>query len=251
MEPDMIDGEPDMTDGEPYLIDKPLGATPLETLHLLRAARPTLADAKLSYAGRLDPMASGLLVALHGPLLLRQESFWGLPKEYEATIVFGLRTDSHDLLGLAESVNTSTPAGDELLAAVQGIVGKQWFAAPQLASAHVSGRVRRMVVSQIDVLDVGVFDATDVANRVTTRVPLVRGVFRQTETLTTWDRVLRGGGSFPFLRLRIACSAGTYIRSLAHELGKQLNCGGVLADLRRTRVGGWHVDDPGVIRVVY
>jgi tRNA pseudouridine55 synthase len=233
---------------DPYLIDKPIGATPLEALGILRTLRPELADVKMSYAGRLDPMASGLLVALHGPLLHRQEDFWGLPKEYEATIALGIRSDSHDLLGIIECASTPLPGTDALLAAVQGLVGKQILAAPLLASSHVAGQLRRMVVSQIDVLGIDGHTLTQLRTDAERRIALVRGNFRQPEILASWQRA--PDAPLSLLRLRIACSAGTYIRSLAHELGSRLGCGGVLADLRRTRVGTWSVDDQAVVRAI-
>src|SRR4030042_4443536 len=123
---------------DPYLVDKPLGATPLESLALVRRARPEAAGAKLSYAGRLDPMATGLLVVLHGPLLMHQERFWELPKAYEATVMLGMVTDSYDLLGIPTPViardGTRTP--ERMLSTIARMVGKRALPVPPYSSPH-------------------------------------------------------------------------------------------------------------------
>jgi tRNA U55 pseudouridine synthase TruB len=79
------------------------------------------------------------------------------------------------------------------------------------------------------------------------RVGLVQGDFRQEEICTAWRNCLTDDRYFPLVSLDIRCGSGTYIRSLAHEIGRRLGCGAVLAGLRRVRVGSWHVNDPDVI----
>lgn len=250
---------------EPYCIDKPPGATPLEALGLLRAARPGIGTAKLAYAGRLDPMATGLLVVLHGALLARQEQFWVLPKEYETRVVLGLTTDSHDLLGLCGAPGMRMPPHDVMLASAAGMVGKHLLPVPVFSSARVMGKplfalakqhalpvgvpVRRMTVSEAEVLDIGTVSADELRAAAAARIPQVHGDFRQEAILNRWEQVLAGGGEWPAIRLRITCSGGTYVRSLGHELGRRTGAGAFVLDLRRTRVGQWRVDGPGVIRL--
>ena len=255
-----------MTD--PYLVDKPLGATPLETLALVRVAHPELADSKLSYAGRLDPMATGLLVVLHGRLLLRQERFWGLPKSYEALVMLGMVTDSYDLLGIPTPVisHDGVPTPERMLATIARMVGKRQLPVPPFSSHQVEGRplfawaregqmqdvdipIRPMGVNEISVHHIGTTTGEELHTRVHARIPMVRGDFRQPEILSAWDEVLTGrhADDFPVIRMTFHCTAGTYIRSLAHALGRSLGTGGTLIDLRRIRVGPWSVDDPHVI----
>jgi tRNA pseudouridine55 synthase len=236
-----------------YLVDKPVGATPLESLHALRAARPELVGRKLAYAGRLDPMASGLLPVIGEPLLMRQEEFWNLTKEYEAVVVLGISTDSSDLLGLAHAGSVPIVPSARIMAAVSGLVGKTNLAVPAFSSYRMRGvepPVRRMAVHEASVCDIGVVRTAEIARAVAERVPLVRGDFRQEAILAGWNGALAGraGEDWPLARLRIQCGAGTYIRSLVPEIGRQLRTGAFLFGLRRTKVADWSVDGPRVIR---
>jgi len=249
----------------PYLIDKPDGATPLEALGVLRSTVPGLADAKLAYAGRLDPMATGLLVVLHGPLLHRQEEFWTLEKEYEARIVVGLTTDSDDLLGMCGDSSGPVPVQETLLAAASGLVGKHLLPVPVFSSARAAGKplfawardgavpqvpLRRMVVRELDVRDIVPVTAGEILADARTRIPRVRGDFRQEHILSRWEDVCVRDGQWVSVRIRAVVSGGTYVRSLARELGRRTGGGAFVRDLRRTRVGPWHISDAAVIRPV-
>lgn len=250
----------------PILIDKPLGVTPLKALELLRRESAIPATVKLAYAGRLDPMATGLLPVLQGEQLQRQEEYWYLPKRYEATVLIGIRTDSYDLLGIPERLDMPTPKPERITAVVRGLVGKIYLAVPVYSSYRHEGKplfawakeeadgppvvpVRRMSVSQIDIMAMGIIDTSAVRDIVRRRIPLVEGDFRQAETIGAWNRVLETGGEWTTVNLDIHCASGTYVRSLAHELGRRLGGGAMLLNLRRTQVGPWRVSDPTVVRL--
>jgi tRNA pseudouridine55 synthase len=253
---------------DPYLIDKPLGATPLEALNLLRTYRPEIGDAKLAYAGRLDPMATGLLLALHGEALHHQEDFWRLPKVYEAQIILGWSTDSGDLLGLPSISLVPSYSTDVLLRGVASLVGKQNLSVPIFSSPVVQGKplfqwahegripdveipIRRMAVSEIHVSDISAINVDTLRDAIDARIPRVRGMFRQQEIMTAWKNIIPASGEWPLLSLRISCSSGTYIRSLAEELGRRLDMQGMLFSLRRTMIGEWSVTAESVLRPVW
>jgi len=107
-----------------------------------------------------------------------------------------------------------------------------------------------MRVSEVRVTDISTVTLADVAASAARGVARVTGSFRQDEIQHRWARLAMDAGPRPLiaLSLTMACGSGTYVRSLAHELGRRLTCGGVLGSLRRTRVGSWSVDDPNVIR---
>ena len=81
------------------LIYKPIGQTPLEAIELLRKSDPSLADVRMAYAGRLDPMADGLLVVLVGDECKNRTKYELLDKTYNFTMLLGLSTDTYDILG--------------------------------------------------------------------------------------------------------------------------------------------------------
>ena len=250
----------------PYLIDKPLGATPLQALELLRALRNITPSEKLAYAGRLDPMASGLLAILYGGQLSRQEEYWHLPKQYEAEVVFGISTDSYDLLGLPTTASLRGPVPERITPVIQGMVGKIDISVPMYSSQRYEGRalfalaregrdnlvvvpVRRMSINQIDVKEVGSVALDVFASRALERISVVRGDFRQKDISDAWHRFAGDGSQLTMVRLDIHCASGTYIRSLAYEIGRRLGTGAVLSSLRRTRIGSWRITDADVTRL--
>lgn len=250
----------------PLLIDKPLGVTPLKALELLRIQESIPANVKLAYAGRLDPMATGLMLVLHGEQLQRQEDYWYLPKRYSATVLVGIRTDSYDILGMPQRLDMETPHPERITAVVRGLVGKVYLAVPVYSSFRHEGKplfawakeaedgppvvpVRRMSVAQIDVSATDTLQAAKLRDIIRERIPLVEGDFRQQETIDAWQKTLEADGEWMTVSLDIHCGSGTYVRSLAHEIGRRLGGGAVLLDLRRTQVGPWRVVDPTVVRL--
>ena len=211
-------------------------------------------------------MASGLLPVLYGDQLQRQEEYWHLPKRYEATVLIGIRTDSYDLLGIPEHLDMAIPQPERITAVVRGLVGKIYLGVPVFSSYRHEGKplfawakeeadgppvvpVRRMSVAQIDVSATDTINASELLDIVRERIPLVEGDFRQPETIEAWSRVLETENEWTTVSLDIQCGSGTYVRSLAHELGRRLGGGAMLLNLRRTQVGPWRVSDPTVVRL--
>ena len=83
-----------------FAINKPKGLTPLEALTKLQAALPVLHQGRFTYAGRLDPLASGLLLIMDSQDVEFKELYLNLPKTYIATCIFGVKTDTGDVIGL-------------------------------------------------------------------------------------------------------------------------------------------------------
>ena len=252
----------------PFLVDKPVGSTPLEALGALRRQLGLAVDMKLAYAGRLDPMASGLLVVLHGELLKDQEKFWHLNKVYEASIALGLGSDSYDVLGLAELTDAVTPNDPHIITAVRSLVGKTLLSVPTYSSHRFKGRplfqwarenepaeipVRRMAVSEVEVQDIERLALMDIAQTAIERCGLVHGDFRQEDICARWRELAQKEGprSVPVVRLTLACESGTYVRSLAHELGRRLKTAGLLLELQRTVVGPFRLNAPAVVRFAW
>ncbi len=251
---------------KPILIDKPLGATPLQALSLLRGVRGIPASEKLAYAGRLDPLATGLLAVVYGTQLAHQEDYWYLPKQYEAEIVLGIATDSYDLMGMPTYSSHSEHASERITSVIRGLVGKIDLSVPIYSSHRYQGAplftvarsqpdrpvvlpVRRMTISQIDITKIFQVPAHAVVLAACERTALVQGDFRQQEISAAWQSLRFGDGDLQSVRFDVQCGSGTYIRSLAHEIGRRLSGGAVLSGLRRTRIGAWRVTDPDVTRL--
>jgi tRNA pseudouridine55 synthase len=242
---------------------KPPGATPLRMIQLLRELYSIYDDVRMTYAGRLDPMAEGVLIILSDDDALKKDEFLGLDKMYEAEILFGFETDTYDALGIAKS----TPIGqdDEWKAQIwkefRKFQGANILSLPPYSSYKINGKPlfywaregkldeliipqRTMTVHEIRMDDAYTISSSRLLKRITKNINLIEGDFRQEEILASWKSILETNTeNFIVAKVQIHCSAGTYIRSIAQEIGKRLGTGGVLLQLTRTRVGSYSVND--------
>lgn len=205
------------------LIDKPSGKTSHDVVQEIRTA---LHEPKIGHLGTLDPAATGLLVLFIGKKALKViELFEGLSKEYEAAIRFGKVSSTYDGEGVIEDVpekpGWSAPREKDLLDVLKTrLTGKIIQRPPAHSAVHVHGERAYEIIRKNPNADL--------------KIPE-----REVEIS---DMQLISYG-YPNAKLRISCSSGTYIRSIAHDLGQLLRCGGYLENLRRTRVGNWKLDD--------
>ncbi len=239
-------------------IFKPPGATPLQALDQLRRDRPQLAREPLVYAGRLDPMAEGLLLVLSGPDRFELPTYLGLDKCYEARLLFGLRSDSLDALGRLGAPAPPPPVS-KALAAVQALIGPHHLALPAWSAYKVRGRplhvwaaagriaeierpIREMVVREVEVLGGTETTSDTLIHDVCDRVSRVTGTFRQDAVTADW----RSLPNVPLVvvHVRLTVTSGTYIRALAEAVGITVGSGALLLTLRRTRIGPFFLPSP-------
>ncbi|MFA6050121.1 MAG: hypothetical protein WC761_02900 [Candidatus Paceibacterota bacterium] len=209
--------------------EKKEGETPLELINRLRT-EGVISDEKATYAGRLDPMASGAMIILTGEDVHRKEEFFSLDKEYEVEILFGFATDSYDILGkLTDHVSTIV---DELKVkeALPSFVGKFVQEYPRYSSKVIA---MAEVPEELPTREVEIYSIEYVGDRkeqsasllqdIEVRINKVKGDFRQEEIIALWKNNLENTEEeFLIVKIRVKCSSGTYMRTLAHELGKKL-----------------------------
>lgn len=205
------------SDGAAFLIDKPSRWTSFDVVQYIRKA---IDIRKVGHAGTLDPMATGLLVVCCGRATKSISQFQELFKIYEAEITFGAETPSYDAeTDIVERAPyehiTSETIGETLLESFAGEIQQ----VPPMYSAvkHKGKRLYKLARK---------------GERVKRAPRSV--VIHQTEILDY---------NPPLLHLRIKCSKGTYIRSLAADLGRELDSLGYLSALRRTAIGSYTVSD--------
>ncbi len=205
------------------LIDKPKSKTSHD---IVQEVRNALHEPKIGHLGTLDPAATGLLVLFIGKKALKViEFFEGADKEYEAAITLGKVSSTYDREGVIEDVpekpGWSPPNEKQLLDVLKtSLTGKITQRPPAHSAVHVHGKRAYEIIRKNPNADVEVPE-------------------REVE-INNMQLISYG---YPNVKLRIACSSGTYIRSIAHDLGQLLRCGGYLENLRRTRVGRWKLDD--------
>lgn len=234
-------------------LDKPLGPTSYQALCALRDADPSLRGAKLGHAGRLDPLAEGLLVVLVSDENKRSRELRAQPKTYEVDVLFGVATDSYDSLGLVAALRDDVAlTADALDVALARFTGTFAQRCPPFSQARVEGRSMiawghagvaieppslPRTITAITLNRLWRRDLDALCDEAAGRVDLVRGDFRQPSIAARWREVSRRGASLPLATITVDCSAGTYMRALAHDLGAALGVPAMAWRIRRTRAG--------------
>ena len=197
-------------------LDKPAGITSARAVDAVKRLLPR--GTKVGHAGTLDPFATGVLLVLVGKATKWCERLMDAPKQYEATVKLGATTATDDTE--SPEVPVATPGPQPTLADVAAslprFVGTILQRPPAFSAMRVDGR-----------------RAYDLARRGTPVELEARPV--RVDGIDLLDYC------YPLLRLRVDCGRGTYIRSIARDLGEALGTGGYLTQLRRTRVGDFHI----------
>ena len=200
------------------LVDKPDGVSSHD---VVLAARRATGEKRIGHGGTLDPFATGLLVLLLGRATRLLPYMDGEPKVYRATVRFGAETDSEDLLG---AVIRTAPLPDEatVRAALPRLTGDIEQLPPMYSAKRVDGR--------------RAYEAARAGETVELRPVTIR--------VHAWD-VLEWRGEE--MDVRITCGGGTYVRSLARDLGRLVGSAAHLVRLRRERSGPFDVSDANTI----
>ena len=218
---------------EILLIDKPKGITSFD---VIRRVRKQINIKKIGHAGTLDPLATGLMILGVGPGTKKLTELIKLDKDYVAGVLIGESRTTGDMEGeIVDSVEKVELDPAQILVAVSGLVGTITLPVSAYSAIKKDGvpmykRARAAekvggVVTDVPVRDMLVQAAT-VAN--------IEVVFSDT-TMTTINRIL--------VTVHFSVGSGTYIRSLAEELGRRLGYPATLANLRRTRVGEFRIEE--------
>lgn len=203
------------------LINKPKGPTSHDAVALVRNA---LHEPHIGHLGTLDPAATGLLVLAVGAKALKAiDLFQKLQKKYVATVCLGVVSSTYDGEGKMEEVHMPTDWQPPEEMALRRVIEQKF-----------SGTIEQTPPAY-SAVKVGGVRAYRRARQGVAITPAPRRIDIQECRILSY--------AYPELTLAITCGAGTYIRSLAHDLGQCLRCGGYLRDLRRMRVGEWRLEN--------
>jgi tRNA pseudouridine55 synthase len=217
------------------IIDKPAGMTSHDVVALVRR---TIGERRVGHTGTLDPFATGVLVVLVGRATRLAQFLSGAEKEYEAVIRLGYATDTGDITGVriekdtpgltAETQRTQSFRREEIEAALASLRGEIEQTPPMYSARKIAGQKLYELARRGE-------EVERKAVRVT--VSQFEALSRDGSLLKTND-----DGTSDFV-VRVVCSAGTYVRTLAESVGKQLGVGAHLSELRRTRAGQFKIAD--------
>lgn len=197
------------------LVDKPVGPTSHDVVHTVRQVS---GFRKVGHTGTLDPQASGVLVLCLGKATRLSEYLTGHDKGYEATVQFGRATNTYDAVGETTLQTGQAPSSDELRGALGSFRGEIEQVPPPFSAIRVKGK--------------RAYELARSGEQVELRA---RPVTIHQLKLSRYEP--------PLAFLEVLCSSGTYLRSLAHDLGQTLGTGAFLAGLRRTRVGPFGLEE--------
>ena len=198
------------------IIDKPAGWTSMDVCAKLRGI---LHEKRVGHAGTLDPMATGVLPVFVGQATKAVSFAENGRKVYEAVLLLGRVTDTQDTTGETLEERAVTVTADDVRAALPRFLGEIEQIPPMYSAIKVNGQ-----------------KLYDLARQ-------GKEVARKPRRITIYDLALTeelGNGQYA---LRVECSKGTYIRTLCHDLGQALGCGGCMAALRRTEASGFCIGE--------
>lgn len=208
--------QPSEDPGRILLVDKPLHWTSFDVVNKLRYKLKTK---KIGHAGTLDPLATGLLIICVGKMTKRIEEFMGQEKEYSGKFILGQTTLSHDLeTPVSEQKDISLITSDMIYETSTRFVGNLHQLPPQHSAIRIQGkrayefaRAGKEVALATREVTVSAFEIQQI--------------------------------NLPEISFRVACSKGTYIRSLVRDFGNHLQVGAYLSALCRTRIGNFKLED--------
>ena len=214
--PNMTETPNPFAEGRMILIDKPLRWTSFDAV---RKVRNLVRTKKVGHAGTLDPLATGLLIICTGKFTKKINEYMSQEKEYTGTITLGSITPTYDLESQPQDHQPYAHISTEAIQAAAAVFTGPILQTPPIHSAiKVEGkRVYELARKGVEVkleprpVTIHAFDITKV--------------------------------ELPMVHFRVVCSTGTYIRSLANDMGQQLGCGGHLSALCRTRIGNFSLTE--------
>jgi tRNA pseudouridine55 synthase len=197
------------------VVDKPAGLTSHD---VVAAVRRALGESRIGHTGTLDPLATGVLPLAIGRATRLVRFLTASDKDYDATIRFGVTTDSYDVTGAETSRSGRVPEPDDIERALGALRGEYLQMPPAYSAKKVGGKRAYAMARRDEVVEL-------------TAVPV---------TVSRAELLARDGNT---ARLRLTCSAGFYVRSFAHALGEMTGAGACLEALRRTRSGEFRIEE--------
>jgi tRNA pseudouridine55 synthase len=197
------------------LVNKPAGRT---SFSLIAALRKRIGVKKIGHAGTLDPFATGVVVLLVGKKYTKlSNSFLEQDKEYLADLYLGKSTDTYDLDGQTIRVSDYVPSLHEIEGTILQFQGEIEQIPPMFSAKKINGKKLYELARQGKVVE------------------------RRPVKIQVSIEIIQY--AYPTLTIKVCCSKGTYVRSLAEDIGNQLGCGAHLIALQRLRSGAFHIDE--------
>lgn len=241
---------------------KPVGLTPRQAIEQLADELKLPKSAALGYAGRLDPMADGLLLAMIDSGNSKQAPLTGLDKRYRFKLLLGISTDSFDLLGLPQLDQAGIKKPLSVVKkALSGYVGTFEQTYPPYSAVQVKGKplfwwarhnklseitipTKERTISELKLVASDSLPSDDLMEAIEDKIWPIAGDFRQADILIAWHDLLDNlDKNWQVITVDMHCSSGTYVRRLVDDLGKTLGTRATTLSITRTGIGDYSLDD--------
>lgn len=249
------------------ILNKKEGETPLWALENFRKKNPEYLDVSMTYAGRLDPMASGVLIVLAGEEVKNKEKYLAMDKEYSFSVLFGFSTDTYDILGKLSPVESCGAEGEitgsfltkEIENNLKYFKGKLKQKYPIYSSKTVNGKPlfsyarnneeveipeREIFIKKLGLEKIRKISGGNLFKNIEKRIGKVEGDFRQKEILKLWQNKLldkKIPQLFYLADFKVSCGSGTYVRGIAHSLGEKMKIPALAFSIKRTKIGRFSI----------
>ena len=244
-----------------HVLYKKLGETPLEALERFKKDNPEYSHTPITYAGRLDPMAEGVLLALSGESISKKQDYLDLQKTYIFEVLWGFSTDSLDILGIVSGESENIPEQNIVKRKIGYSIGKLSQKYPVFSSKLIATKFKgrrffpwtRPGIDEVSMPshDVEIYDGSFISREVISgdellkiiveRVSLVTGDFRQKETIENWKEVIRSDNKYIIDTLTLTVSRGFYVRQFVSDLAREFGTLGATFHIKRTQIGDYVV----------
>lgn len=231
-------------------IYKPQGLTPKEVLDSLRLKRSDLIEEPLSYAGRLDPLAEGVLPILVGrEENKRREKYLKMDKKYQARFVFGFSTDTGDIMGLIKEKNFDNSLSkfdfEKTKKLIDNLPGEYIQDYPQYSSpyiANTSPQPKKRIIYSSKLKDNGLIPTEKLKKEASEIIKKVKGDFRQRDIIENHKNI-PDNLALPWIILELEVSSGFYLRALTEDLKSILNYPSIVWPIKRIQAGDLKIED--------
>lgn len=233
-----------------------------ETLSLMlkrfRIEYPEFQDSKITYAGRLDPMAEGLMILLTDEDVHKKQEYLNKSKVYIVDFFFGAETDTLDILGMvdARSFSSDEISKDTLISKIKSLETISYMKYPAYSSKTVNGKPlwvhardktlhtinipeKKVIIYSTQYLSKKEVRSEVLFNQIISNIHCVEGDFRQTEIIDSWRKYFDSSEHkrMNVYSMRLEVSSGTYVRKLVSQLAKKLKTEGVCLKITRLKIG--------------
>lgn len=247
------------------VVEKRIGETPLQTILRFKTIHPRYSHLPATYAGRLDPMASGKLLLLFGEECKKKDKYLGLDKEYVLEVLLGIGSDTGDILGVESSgAEVSLPTQEEIKSVLSKEIGTFIRPYPLYSSKTVDGKplflyaldetvntidipTHKETIFSISLLGITTITTSLLRTHITNTLSLApisvekskkRGEdFRIESVRKSWERALTSDRTYGVLKLKVRCGSGAYMRTLAERIGEALGTSALALSIHRTHIG--------------